>query len=312
MERKGPSSEVVPCHRSQGTYSPQLERYKTTLSVDGMKVNYIDVGSGPAILLVHGIGSSWHIWQSVIPPLATSRRVVAVDLPGFGGSEPIPATTTSTELADFVTNFSRTLGILGCSAAGHSLGGLVLMEALARTPKAFKHMVLIDAALQSVLDLYSLRLPESPTAALNLLRTAAIYAIQVINATVPVPGSALRLALRSDVLTNLMFWPYLADPSAVDKEHLLAIASNAGRWVSLAAVRAAGAYNYSTIASRVADNPAVAVTLVQGELDRVAPRENVPRFLGDVPHARVIYIRGAGHWPMVECPATITDILTGA
>ncbi|MDQ2939344.1 MAG: alpha/beta fold hydrolase, partial [Actinomycetota bacterium] len=52
-------------------------------------VNYVEVGDGPPVVLLHGLGGCWENWLENIPQLARSRRVIAPDLPGFGDS-PMP------------------------------------------------------------------------------------------------------------------------------------------------------------------------------------------------------------------------------
>src|SRR6478672_10595689 len=57
--------------------------------VGGRPVNTIDLGTGPALLFVHGLSGSWPNWLEQLPVFAGERRVIALDLPGFGHS-PMP------------------------------------------------------------------------------------------------------------------------------------------------------------------------------------------------------------------------------
>jgi pimeloyl-ACP methyl ester carboxylesterase len=61
------------------------------VTVARRRIRYVDTGSGEPLLLVHGLGASWRAWEQNIPDLSTDHRVIAVDLPGFGGSEPLRA-----------------------------------------------------------------------------------------------------------------------------------------------------------------------------------------------------------------------------
>jgi hypothetical protein len=65
-----------------------------TARIDGRRVNYVDVGEGDPLVLVHGIAGNWQNWLENIPRLARERRVVALDLPGFGASEDPPVDPT--------------------------------------------------------------------------------------------------------------------------------------------------------------------------------------------------------------------------
>src|SRR3954471_21817266 len=58
--------------------------------VCGSAVNYVDIGEGPPLVFIHGLSGSWQNWLENIPHFAKSRRVIALDLPGFGHS-PMPA-----------------------------------------------------------------------------------------------------------------------------------------------------------------------------------------------------------------------------
>src|SRR3712207_5108903 len=87
-------------------------------------------GSGEPLLLVHGIGSQWQMWAPVLPLLRAEREVVAVDLPGFGASEPLePGREPSPEnLAAAVAAFLDELGWERAHVAGNSLGGWIALE----------------------------------------------------------------------------------------------------------------------------------------------------------------------------------------
>jgi pimeloyl-ACP methyl ester carboxylesterase len=82
-------------------------------------------GSGPPLLLVHGLGSCKEMWRPVVPALATEREVIALDLPGFGSSPRGPGTVAG--LVGAVAAFADELGIDGWHVAGNSLGGGVAL-----------------------------------------------------------------------------------------------------------------------------------------------------------------------------------------
>ena len=56
-------------------------------TIEGARIRYLDVGDGPAVVLIHGFGASLDSWATVVPALATSHRVLALDLKGFGWSD---------------------------------------------------------------------------------------------------------------------------------------------------------------------------------------------------------------------------------
>ncbi|WP_280511756.1 alpha/beta fold hydrolase [Nocardia farcinica] len=94
-------------------------------------VNHFRTGSGEPLVLVHGIGSRWQVWEPIIPLLAERFEVIAVDLPGFGASAPLPRTTVDT-LTDALAEFLAAEGIERPHLAGNSMGGYITLRLGAR------------------------------------------------------------------------------------------------------------------------------------------------------------------------------------
>jgi pimeloyl-ACP methyl ester carboxylesterase len=109
-----------------------------------MSLAHVRRGGGPPLVLIHGIGSQWQMWQPVLDRVGREREVVAVDLPGFGDSPPLPGRPTIEALADAVAGFLDGIGLGGAHAAGNSLGGAVAL-ALARSGEARSACVLSPA-----------------------------------------------------------------------------------------------------------------------------------------------------------------------
>ncbi|MEU8895521.1 alpha/beta fold hydrolase [Nocardia sp. NPDC048505] len=96
-----------------------------------MTLNHHRTGSGEPLVLVHGVGSRWQVWEPIIDTLAESFEVIAVDLPGFGESAPLPHTTVDT-LTDALADFLAAQGIQRAHLAGNSMGGLIALKLAAR------------------------------------------------------------------------------------------------------------------------------------------------------------------------------------
>jgi pimeloyl-ACP methyl ester carboxylesterase len=96
------------------------------------------LGSGPPLLLLHALGSSRRVWDPVIPALSEHFDVVAVDLPGFGDSAPLPRDVEPTPevLAAAVAGLVDDLGIDTAHVVGNSLGGWVALELATLRPAA--------------------------------------------------------------------------------------------------------------------------------------------------------------------------------
>jgi pimeloyl-ACP methyl ester carboxylesterase len=107
-------------------------------------------GTGPPLVLVHGLGLTWRSWQPVLDALETRHDVVAIDLPGFGESPPLPDgdAPTPTRLADAVESELDRLNLDAPALVGNSLGGWVMLE-LARRGRAGRAVVISPSGLES-------------------------------------------------------------------------------------------------------------------------------------------------------------------
>jgi pimeloyl-ACP methyl ester carboxylesterase len=102
--------------------------------VSGARLNHTRSGSGPTLVLIHGLGGSMVIWRPVIGLLTPERDVIAVDLPGFGGT-PLPGdgfVPDARSLAEALLEFLGEEGVERPHLAGNSLGGWVALEAAAQ------------------------------------------------------------------------------------------------------------------------------------------------------------------------------------
>ncbi|MCL6547771.1 MAG: alpha/beta hydrolase [Alicyclobacillus sp.] len=115
--------------------------------VDGLEVSCEVAGSGPPLVLLHGIGSNARSWNAVLPLLSRSFTVVAWDAPGYGQSgDPAPPFT----LADYARALRGLLHELGHPKVlllGHSFGALIAMQFCHLFPECVQALVLADAAL---------------------------------------------------------------------------------------------------------------------------------------------------------------------
>ena len=73
--------------------------------VDGVDLHYVTGGSGPLVLLVHGFGQTWYEWHQLMPELARTNTVVAVDLPGLGQSG-VPRSYIGQDVAEVLHHFA--------------------------------------------------------------------------------------------------------------------------------------------------------------------------------------------------------------
>jgi 2-hydroxy-6-oxonona-2,4-dienedioate hydrolase len=116
------------------------------LQVGGLRIRYVDAGSGEPVLLMHGLGGSIESWTNNIEELSKSFRVIAVDLPGFGLSDKPKINYTIKFYMQFVVQFLKQLRLGQASMVGSSLGGHVAAEVAINRPSLVRRLVLTSPA----------------------------------------------------------------------------------------------------------------------------------------------------------------------
>jgi pimeloyl-ACP methyl ester carboxylesterase len=114
--------------------------------VKGGRIRYLVAGSGPPLLLVHGLGGSAANWCELAPLLTDHHRVIVPDLPGHGGSEPLAAVAGLGAFADRIVAVAEREDALPAAVVGHSLGGLVVLRLALRHPGTVTKLVLAASA----------------------------------------------------------------------------------------------------------------------------------------------------------------------
>uniref|UniRef100_A0A1D1XI43 Putative hydrolase yugF n=2 Tax=Anthurium amnicola TaxID=1678845 RepID=A0A1D1XI43_9ARAE len=114
----------------------------------GRKIHYVEQGSGPPVVLIHGFGASVFHWRYNIPVLAKLYKVYALDLLGFGWSEKAiieyDATVWSDQVADFLKEIVKEPAVL----VGNSLGGFTALMTASELPDKVRGVVLLNSAGQ--------------------------------------------------------------------------------------------------------------------------------------------------------------------
>src|SRR5687768_2559921 len=100
-----------------------------SVKYDGLTVAYRELGSGPAVLLVHGWPTSAHLWRNVMPAIAQRHRVIAIDLPGFGASDkPTDVRYNFDFFTGAIDALLAELHIERAAIVGHDLGGPIALR----------------------------------------------------------------------------------------------------------------------------------------------------------------------------------------
>lgn len=113
--------------------------------IDGHTVHYVDEGSGPTLLFLHGNPTWSFVYRDVIRALRGEFRCVAVDYPGFGLSSAAPGYRyLPEEQARVIAGFVDTLGLSGVTLVAHDWGGPIGLAAVGHRPAAFDALVLAN------------------------------------------------------------------------------------------------------------------------------------------------------------------------
>jgi pimeloyl-ACP methyl ester carboxylesterase len=114
--------------------------------VRGCRLRYLVGGEGEPLVLVHGLGGAASNWVALAPLLLAGRRVLVPELPGHGGSSPLPAAPSLSAYADRIALLAAREGFAPAPVVGHSLGGAISLRLAIRWPEQVDALVLAGAA----------------------------------------------------------------------------------------------------------------------------------------------------------------------
>ena len=245
---------------------------------DGCRIAYARAGTGPTLVLLHGIGASMHAWRFVFRPLSQRYAVVALDLPGFGASDPAPDGDYGLDAqARRVRSALLSLRIDRCFLVGSSMGGALALWLSQLDPDVFPKV----AALAPAVD------PRLVPRGLRSLRAVA-------RAIGPrIPKRAMRLVLRKIVAR-----PELVDEASVERYMR---PFHARRETTDAFWSALGLLADNRLTTDLA-HPRSHVLILRGQGDAIVKRKSVERYLKLAPNASFVEHPTAGHHVMEDEP----------
>ncbi len=266
-----------------------------TVMLHGRSVTYAEAGSGPALLLIHGMAGNFENWLAVIEPLARDRTVIAPDLPGHGSSEPGGGDYSLGALATGLRDLLLALGHDRATLVGHSLGGGIAMQFTYQFPEMVERLVLVSSG--------GLGPDVSP-----ILRAAALPGADLFIAATAAAGqragSALRRALgtvgvrpSADVAEVARGYASLADPER--------------RNAFLATLRSVVGTHGQRVAAHdrlyLADE--LPLLIIWGERDPIIPAHHGEHAHQAIPGSRLEIFDGVGHLPQLEAPGRFIAVL---
>jgi len=250
-------------------------------------VNVIDVGSGPPVLLIHGL-ACWQSWLENICFFARDHRVIAIDLPGFGAS-PLPLEPISiTGYARILNALCEELGVERAAVIGNSMGGFIGAELAIRFPGRVERLCLAPAIGLNMEWVRAERKKNISSIIENILFFVLLWF--AVRSDIPV----LRPGLRKRLLALIV-----AHPERLPGALILAVVRGSGRLIAVpAALEAMTRY---PIRDRLGEI-ACPTLIIWGADDRLVPVQDADEFEWLIPESRKLIYQDTGHMPMLERP----------
>jgi pimeloyl-ACP methyl ester carboxylesterase len=250
-------------------------------------------GAGEPLLLIHGIGSQWQVWEPVLPALQAEREVVAIDLPGFGESAVLGSGRQPTvdHLADAVEAFLDEIGWERPHVAGNSLGGWLALL-LSQRGRAAAACALSPAGFWNRWE--------------HVYATLSLGNAQALVKTLE---PRLEALLGNPVTKALMLGQLVAKPGRWPAEKAVAATRSLARSPGWQPTLDAMSRAHFTGGSAVRQ-PA---TVAWGEKDRLLLPRQAERARRAIPQARHVTLFGCGHVPTWDDPDLVArTILSSA
>ena len=262
------------------------------LDARGCRLRYLVAGEGDPLVLVHGLGGAAANWLALAPLLLPGRRLIVPELPGHGGSSPLPAAPSLSPYADRLGLLLDHEGAAPAAVVGHSLGGAVALRLALRRPEAVSALVLAAAA------------------GISSATRSARYALTITG--ILKPGRKIaphrgRVA-RSALLKRVVFGRWGAsDPAALPPELVEALLAGPARHTDT--VSAAKALVRDDLRPEL-EHVRCPVLVLWGARDNQLPVDDAFDYARRL-RAPLRVIADCGHLLIVERPAGCADAITG-
>lgn len=290
-------------HEHRDDTRPDWEHHEAV--VNGVRLHYVETGSGPLVVLLHGFPEFWYGWRHQISPLAAAGyRVIAPDMRGYNQSEKPPgvhAYAVETLVKDVVALIAH-CGATRATVVGHDWGGVVAWEVAMRRPDVVEKLIVLNAPHPAAF----LRELRTPT---QLVRSWYAFAFQV-----PVLPELL-IALGDYRMLRTVFRRDPVRPNAFTEGDIQryrdAFAIPGARTATINYYRAAIRRNPRRITAEAVRSVTAPTLLIWGMGDRYLSPALTERLGQWVPRLRVERITGASHWVQHDAPEQVTALMLG-
>ena len=263
-----------------------------SLDARGSRLRYLVAGKGDPLLLLHGLGGAAANWLALAPLLLPGRRLIVPELPGHGGSSPLPAAPSLNPYADRLGLLLEHEGAAPAAVVGHSLGGAIALRLAIRRPETVSALVLAAAA------------------GISSTTRSAHYALTITG--ILKPGRKIaphrRRVARSALLKRLVFGRWGAsDPPALPPELVEAFLAGPARHTDT--VSAATALVRDDVRPEL-EHVRCPVLVLWGARDNQLPIDDAFEYARRL-RAPLRVIADCGHLLIGERPAACADAITG-
>jgi pimeloyl-ACP methyl ester carboxylesterase len=268
----------------QARWAPAPSQF---IALQGMQVHLRDEGprnDPEPIVLIHGTSASLHTWDGWTDALKGQRRVIRMDLPGFGLTGPAPdGDYRMTRYADFIAALLDQLGVRRAVLAGNSLGGGIAWRTAVQHPERVSRLVLVDASG------YPLQSTSVPLG----------FRLAQIDWLKPVMGQLLPRRMIESSVRNVYADPSKVTPELVDRYYELTLrAGNRESLTQRIKLRETDAQSAGMIPT--IQQPTL---ILWGAQDRLITEPSGQRFHKDIVGSQYVVFDGLGHVPQEEDPA---------
>jgi pimeloyl-ACP methyl ester carboxylesterase/CRP-like cAMP-binding protein len=264
---------------------------------DDQQIHAVEEGqpNRQVALLIHGWSSSWYAMSPLIGLMSQRFRAIAVDLPGYGASPPLPERVTIPAYADLLADFAERVTDGPVVLVGHSMGGMISLTMALRYPELVERMVLIGPTISGRLSQY-INLFISPITILERFGLGSLIVSVFERAMVGLSDRMMRPAS-------------FAERSGITSEEHLRLQADVRR-PGQGRVRAECffAMRENDLSGRLGEVQAPALILWGAE-DNTVPLRDAGVVADEWPDSDLRIIPKAGHWPHFETPDTVRRLV---
>lgn len=266
----------------QAAHQQTQQEYEQVVSSGG--ISYLEAGASSAVPIVflHGIGGAARMFRVQLDHFGAAYRAIAWDMPGYGGSAPLPLVTIDT-LAGALGGFIDELGLDRPVLVGHGIGGMLAVRLLTKAPHTARAVVLAQtsAAFGSRDPAWQAEFLSARLGPLDAGHSMAALANDMVANLIGPGADPVGVALARDCVAHT--------PDSTYRDNVMALRG---------------------FDCRDALTQIVVPTLVlSGMLDPVAPASGMERIAARIPGAQYAALEGAGHLAPVEQPEAFNAAL---